>query len=80
MITLEGVGGAYLAYSQYQWMDESPKIRRDRLELPPILIAEYADKQAYQRALKPAFDALWNAGGLAECSYFDELGNWAPAK
>lgn len=78
MITLEGVRGAYLGYSQSQWLDDPAIIRQDILKLPPVVIADYGTPQSYQAALRPAFDALWNAGGLSGCTYFTDDGEWRP--
>lgn len=78
MITAQGVRGAHLGYSETQWYTDPAVIRRDELQLPPVVIGEYASPDHYVRALRPAFDALWNAGGLPSCTYFDAAGSWAP--
>lgn len=49
------------------------------LELPEIMIEDYGDKEDYERALKPAFDALWNAAGAPKAPYFDNDGRLKPA-
>ncbi|RYE08466.1 MAG: ATP-binding protein [Hyphomicrobiales bacterium] len=78
MVTLDGVRGSYLGYSQSQWIEDPAIIRRDTLPLPAVLIDDFGPAQAYQSALRPAFDALWNAGGLSACTYFGDDGSWRP--
>jgi hypothetical protein len=78
MITLTGVRGAYLGYSESQWLDTPAIIRKDILELPLVVISDFGTSKEYQTALKPAFDALWNAGGLSVCTYFSNSGVWEP--
>lgn len=78
MVTLTGVRGSYLGYSEQQWFDDPAIIRQDVLELPAVIMSEFGDAQTYHAALRPAFDALWNAGGLPSCTYFDEAGVWSP--
>jgi hypothetical protein len=78
MISLEGVRGAFLSYGQSQWMDDPALIRQNVLLLPAIVIGEYGTAEAYQAAVRPAFDALWNAGGLSACTYFTADGLWRP--
>jgi hypothetical protein len=46
------------------------------LLLPEITIGDYGAEQDYQKVMRPAFDALWNAAGYAESNYFDENDLW----
>ncbi len=80
MMTLEGVRGAYLGYSNSAWQEDTFEIRKDILEFPPVLIPEYSNNIAYVAALRPIFDSLWNAGGLSRSNYFDEQGRWTPPR
>jgi hypothetical protein len=79
MITLQGVRGARLGVGQ-QWStyEEAPMIDRAVLELPEIIIEGYGTPLDYQRAARPAFDALWNTGGYVHSKHFDETGAWKP--
>jgi hypothetical protein len=77
MITLQGVRGARLGVG-LQSFDDPPKIDRDVLELPECVIEQYSTDVDYQKAARPAFDALWNTGGFAHSKHFDSTGKWAP--
>jgi hypothetical protein len=78
MLTLQGVRGACLGVKSSLFSEERPPIDRAVLELPEIIIERYDTNEAYQRAVRPAFDALWNAGGFSRSKYFDENGRWNP--
>jgi hypothetical protein len=73
MITLQGVRGARLGVYPTP-IDDPPAILRDVLALPEIIIERYGSELDYQRAARPAFDALWNAGGYAKSNHFDATG------
>jgi len=75
MLTLQGVRGARLGVSS---LDNIPLVDRAVLELPEILIEQYGTELDYHRAVRPAFDALWNVGGYARSNYFDAAGRWQP--
>jgi len=50
---------------------------RNVIYLPECIIEEYGDDASYHRAIKPAFDALWNAVGYSESQFFDDnTGLW----
>lgn len=49
-------------------------IDRDTLLLPDVLIEDY--NTPADVALKPIFDALWQAGGMNGCQHYDEKGRW----
>jgi len=42
----------------------------------PVMIDDYADFENYRRALKPLFDALWNAAGLPGSASYNPDGSW----
>ncbi len=77
MITLEGVAGVAYSVRRDQWEDEelSP-LSRQEIVLPECIVNEYGDYGTYCRALRPAFDALWNASGYLEAQTFNEAGEW----
>lgn len=77
MLTFQGIRGARLGVSRWSF-DETPSIDRAVLELPEVLIEQYGTDAEYQRAVRPAFDALWNAGGFSRSTLYDESGNWNP--
>ncbi|HRY59776.1 MAG TPA: hypothetical protein P5096_00085 [Patescibacteria group bacterium] len=77
-LTLIGVGGCGMAtgpaYSSY---DGAP-IDRDNLDLPGIIINSYDEKP--ETILRPLFDLIWNACGLAESLNYDNGGNHIKAR
>jgi len=77
MITLQGVRGARLGIGSRSFEDP-PIIDRDVLELPECIIEQYGVDTDYQRASRPAFDALWNTGSFARSKHFDSTGAWKP--
>ena len=79
MITLQGVRGARLGVPPESF-DDPPKIDRDVLELPECVIEQYGADVDYQRAARPAFDALWNTGGFERSKHFDATDKWTPPR
>jgi hypothetical protein len=77
MVTLQGVRGARLGVASDS-LDDPIKIDRDVLELPECIIEQYGTAFDYQRAARPAFDALWNTGGYFRSKHFDSTGKWTP--
>jgi hypothetical protein len=78
MITLEGVHGlVYYVLNLFDYIEEPQKLDRNDLHLPACTIQEYGTAEQYHTALKPAFDALWNAAGFSAAQWFDEkTGAW----
>ena len=77
MLTLEGVEGAYYHVID-QFRDEQIPFDRGVIHLPECFIEDFStDAANYHRAVKPAFDALWNSVGLAGSRFFDkDTGLW----
>ncbi len=75
MITLQGIRGARLGVGQSR-IDEVAIIDRAVLELPEIVVEQFGTNEDYQRAARPAFDALWNTGGFHRSRHFDASGRW----
>jgi hypothetical protein len=75
MITLQGVPGARLGVDPRP-LDDPPPIDRSVLELPEVVLERYGTEEEYQRAARPAFDALWNTGGFFRSQHFDDSGRW----
>jgi hypothetical protein len=76
MFTLEGVEGAVYAVRQQLFDDSERILDRSLLCLPECVINEYATDLEYHRAVKPAFDALWNAAGFVSAQTFSADGQW----
>lgn len=80
MITFEGVEGVAYAVRRDQWDDQEPPLNRNEIVLPECIVNEYGDRRSYTSALRPAFDALWNASGYAEAQTFNTAGEWVGRK
>jgi hypothetical protein len=76
MITLEGVRGVTYAVRQNAWNDYEPPLPEDLLTLPECILEDYGTEVDHHRAVRPAFDALWNAIGFARSQFFNEEGRW----
>jgi hypothetical protein len=78
MITLQGVRGARISRVSEGPLHTPSVIPQSSLELPEIIIEQYGSEHDYQKAARPAFDALWNTGGYIRSKHFDETGRWTP--
>lgn len=76
LFTLEGVKGIRYEVKVNNLDDSAPSIERDILCLPDCLINEYGPDADYHRAVKPAFDALWNTAGRVAAQSFSSDGVW----
>lgn len=76
LLTLEGVKGVPYKVQQNIFDDPDPEIERDLVYLPECLINEYGLDADYHRAVKPAFDALWNTAGRVSAQTFSADGVW----
>ena len=74
-LTVIGVKGYAIATGS-TWSNFRPThtIDRDTLLLPDVLLEDYTTPADV--ALKPVFDALWQAGGMNGCQHYDEKGRW----
>jgi hypothetical protein len=76
MFTLEGVSGAKYAVLSRRFFDEDAPLTDHMLRLPGCIVEEYGSDLDYHKAVRPAFDTLWNAIGFARSQFFDEEGRW----
>jgi len=77
MLTLEGVNGCYYLVIRDKERQLIP-FDRNVIYLPECIIEEFGDDANYHRAIKPAFDSLWNAVGYSESQFFDDnTGLWS---
>jgi len=78
MITLDDVEGAIYEAERnsFRLSHENHPIDRNTLFLPDCIIDTYGSKVDYHRAVRPAFDALWNAAGYARSMSFNDEGEW----
>ena len=75
MVTFDSVKDADYAVGMSTYR-RSPRLPRDRLRLPECMLEEYGTDIDHHRAVRPAFDALWNAIGYARSPWFNEDGRW----
>ncbi len=54
----------------------TPPLDRERILIPDVMIDDFGTP--LRTALKPMFDALWNAFGVDRSHSFDQDGNWKP--
>jgi hypothetical protein len=47
-----------------------------QFQLPTILIEDFSTIEEYRRALKPLFDAIWNAAGFSGSKSYNSDGRW----
>jgi hypothetical protein len=76
MLSLQGVRGAFLVTHVNWRINPPPPFDRAVLELPEVVVEQYGTFEAYQRTVRPAFDALWNAAGYFGSKHFDAQGRW----
>ena len=74
MVHMVGVEGCGIYIVRRLVGRHKPKIDRDILILPEVLIEDYCED--VERRLRPIFDAVWNAAGLKGSLNYDEQGNW----
>jgi hypothetical protein len=55
---------------------QTHKIERDLLPLPEIMVEDYTVDVS--QALRPTFDALWQASGFEGSPNYDQHGTWKP--
>ncbi|MEW8659532.1 MAG: ATP-binding protein [Candidatus Thiodiazotropha endolucinida] len=76
MISLEGVMGARYAVYNNMFADQEPLLNDNLICLPECVLESYGTTQDYHKAIRPAFDAVWNAIGYARSQFFNEDGIW----
>jgi len=81
IVSLQNVKGAYYAVGQSGYSSLSkPPIDVDNVRLPEGLIPAFGVDSDYDQALKPAFDALWNAAGRPKAGNFSPESTWTAPK
>ena len=77
MLTLEGVLGVRYVVKNHVWHDDfEPPFSEDVLILPECVLEDYGEDIDHHRAVRPAFDALWNAIGYPRSQVFNDEGLW----
>jgi hypothetical protein len=79
LLTIEGFRGALLGvHDRHRSYEEDTPISYDVLQLPEFVIEDYGTRADYEKAIRPTFDAMWNAGGYPNARSFDAEGRWKP--
>lgn len=77
MITLEGVQNTgYAVANSFDLGHEPPPLSKADYFLPESVIESYSDNAHYHAAVRPAFDALWNALEFPYDHFFDNNDQW----
>lgn len=76
MLTLLGVKGYVMWYDDIWLGTDLHPIDRDMLLLPEQIVESYTEK--VEQILRPMFDSVWQASGIAQSLYYDKDGNWKP--
>jgi hypothetical protein len=77
LLTIEGAKGATYTVRSNHFDDEpGPPLDNDLVRLPDCYVNDYGTHDDYCRALRPAFDCLWNSSGYPKALSFDESGRW----
>jgi hypothetical protein len=77
MLTLEGTLGVTYVVQNHVWPDDyEPPFPEDVLVLPECVLEDYGEDVDHHRAVRPAFDALWNAIGYSRSQFFNDEGLW----
>lgn len=75
MVSLVGVKGRSILVSTPEFSgNKDVKIDRDSLIVPEIMMESFGRKA--DEVLRPAFDAVWRAGGWERSMNYDEEGRW----
>ncbi|HZV34674.1 MAG TPA: ATP-binding protein [Verrucomicrobiae bacterium] len=77
MLSFLGVRDYSMFPGPMKWNPASHQVERDHLFLDEVVIADVT--QEFSRALRPAFDQLWNSCGWAKSLNYDQDGNWREA-
>ncbi|QOJ00192.1 MAG: ATP-binding protein [Phycisphaeraceae bacterium] len=75
MLSFLGSQGVSLLIKHDDEDSDDQPIDRDVVVLPDVVLEE--EPTDLPRALRPIFDAVWNACGLPASQNYDEQGNWA---
>jgi hypothetical protein len=75
-VSLLGVKGMIFGLPQSHWNISSSCFDRDTILIPEVMLDNYPDDNNPTYLMKPALDAMWNAGGFPGSESFDKSGKW----
>ena len=73
LLTLLGVNG-YLLEVGHAWAYRSTAVDRNIIQTPEAILEDWSTD--VHVLVRPALDAIWNAAGYSECSFYDASGQW----
>ena len=68
--------GTYVFLDPHAPIPKAVQPLRDEFQLPAVTIEDYSTIDAYRRALRPVFDAVWNVAGYERSQSYTPEGNW----
>jgi hypothetical protein len=78
MLSFLGVRDYQMFAGPMRWQEHAHHIERDHLFLDEVVIADAP--QDFSKALRPAFDQVWNSCGWPKSLNYDEAGNWSDSQ
>lgn len=75
LLSLIDVRGYVMAYNTFRPRMLDTPLSRNELLLPGVTLSDF--DMPIEEAVRPIFDALWNAFGFERSFNYDERGNWA---
>lgn len=76
MLTFEGVLRVHYVVGSNVYDEIGPPLPEDVLTLPECVLEDYGEDIDHHRAVRPAFDALWNSIGYPRSRFFNDQGLW----
>jgi len=76
MFTLTDVQGVHYVVKSKLSHEDRPTLPEQVLKLPECVLEDYGEEIDHHRAVRPAFDALWNAIGYPKAISFNKDGLW----
>ncbi|MCZ6759807.1 MAG: ATP-binding protein [Gemmatimonadetes bacterium] len=76
MLTFEGVLRVHYVVGSNVYDEIEPPLPEDVLTLPECVLEDYGEDIDHHRAVRPAFDALWNSIGYPRSRFFNDQGLW----
>jgi len=74
MLSFLGVQGYGMFVGSMRWQSNAHQIERDNLFLDEVILEDPGAD--FAKAMRPAFDQVWNACGWPRSLNYDEAGNW----
>lgn len=80
MLTLRGVDGVAIVGEPLRTTRARIPLRQEALVFPEVVVEDCSTADGLARALRPVFEALWNAAGYPGSQSYDASGNWNPSR